>query len=268
MEKTPEELKALVKERYSTFAEKTLEEMSGSCCGTEGGCGEVNMSLDYGQQQGYVKEADLALGCGIPVEYAGLFPGATVVDLGSGAGNDVFVARTLVGEKGQVVGVDMTEKMIERAEANLAKTGFENVRFVLGEIESIPLPDSFADVVISNCVLNLVPDKARAFAEIFRILKPGGHFSISDVVSNKQLEPEYRNIANLYAGCVSGAVPEAEYMSLIASTGFVQVSTPVRREVRLTYEFLSQHISDEAFRRYRSSGIRILSVTVTGVKPA
>jgi ubiquinone/menaquinone biosynthesis C-methylase UbiE len=137
------------------------------------------MKDEYQQVNGYVAEADLGLGCGLPTQYAGINEGDTVVDLGSGAGNDVFVARSIVGEKGRVTGIDMTEEMIEKATNNNKKLGFKNVEFRLGDIENLPIENDSVDVVVSNCVLNLVPDKFKAFKEIYRILKPGGHFCVS-----------------------------------------------------------------------------------------
>ena len=165
----------------------------------------------YRSVEGYVAEADLGLGCGVPTEHAGIRPGDTVLDLGAGAGVDAFVARRLVGEEGKVYGVDMTPDMVAKARANAEKLGYRNVEFRLGEIERLPFERDMIDVVISNCVLNLVPEKARAFAEIHRVLRPGAHFCVSDIVASAPLPEGMRNAAALYVGCVAGAEPEADY---------------------------------------------------------
>ena len=171
------DLKLIVKEKYGEIASQSKGKNESSCCGATGCCSSVDYSIfseNYSQLEGYNPDADLGLGCGIPTEFARITKGNTVIDLGSGAGNDCFVARALVGESGNVIGIDMTEAMIEKARANAQKLGFTNVEFRLGDIENMPVSDSTADVIISNCVLNLVPDKEKAFGEIFRVLKPGG----------------------------------------------------------------------------------------------
>ncbi|MFZ6010622.1 MAG: arsenite methyltransferase, partial [Bacteroidota bacterium] len=181
---TSEQLKQLVKEKYGQIADQSREENASSCCGA-GCCGttdEAVMAEDYSKLQGYVADADLGLGCGLPTEFAHIKAGDVVIDLGSGAGNDAFVARSIVGDAGKVIGVDFTERMIEKARINAAKLGFNNVEFRFGDIENIPVTENEAHVVVSNCVLNLVPNKSRAFSETYRILKPGGHFSVSDIV--------------------------------------------------------------------------------------
>ena len=203
-----EDLKLIVKEKYGEIA-KQSNQQSSSCCGTSSCCSGVDytaFSESYENQKGYNPDADLNLGCGIPTEYAHIKTGDTVIDLGSGAGNDCFVARALVGETGKVIGVDMTEAMINKARINTEKLGFNNVEFRLGDIENMPVSENLADVVISNCVLNLVPDKEKAFNEIFRILKPGGHLSVSDVVLRGELHEKIQQAAEMYAGCVSGAI--------------------------------------------------------------
>lgn len=197
---TDQEIKEMVKEKYGAIAQQSKEVNQSSCCGSGCECGTVEFSVmadDYSALPGYVPDADLALGCGLPTEFAQMKHGDTVVDLGSGAGNDCFVARSIVGESGHIIGIDMTVPMIEKARTNASKLGFSNVEFRLGDIENLPIDDDTADVVVSNCVMNLVPDKQKAFAETFRITKPGGHFSISDIVLRGELSDSLRHEASL-----------------------------------------------------------------------
>ena len=221
----------------------------------------------YAKLDGHVDEADLGLGCGLPTQYAGLAPGQTVVDLGSGAGNDVFIARAAVGEKGRVIGIDMTPEMIAKARENAGRRGFGNVEFRLGDIESLPVDDAAADVVVSNCVLNLVPDKKRAFAEIFRILKPGGHFCISDIVLEGKLPAKLQNLAELYVGCVAGALSYEEYMGIIRDTGFDAVAVKSSRRIDLPEEFLLENLGPDGLAAYRASGASVSSITVVAERP-
>lgn len=266
--KSDEEIKEMVKEKYGAIAAQAREESS--CCGSECGCSSVEFSVmaeNYSKLKGYVPEADLALGCGLPTEFARIRPGDTVVDLGSGAGNDCFVARSIVGKEGRVIGIDMTGAMIARARENAAKLGFSNVEFRLGDIENMPLEDNTADVVVSNCVMNLVPDKKRAFAETFRIIKPGGHFSISDIVLQGELPEAVRNEAALYAGCISGAMQKEEYLRAITEAGFVNVTVQKERETEIPNEILIRYLSLEELREFRRNRVGIFSVTVYGEKP-
>jgi arsenite methyltransferase len=248
-----EEIKQVVKDKYSKIAEG---QSSGccepSCCG--GSEPEVfNIMIDeYNDIKGYVPDADLGLGCGLPTEFAGIKKGDVVVDLGSGAGNDVFIARAETGEEGRVIGIDMTEEMIAKAEKNKAKTGFSNVEFRLGEIENIPLEENTADVVISNCVLNLVPDKDKAFSELHRILKPGGHFCVSDIVIHGDLPAEVQRSAELYAGCVSGALKEEEYLSIISKNNFKNIEIKKSKKIALTDELLNSYLSPNLLRNTRA----------------
>jgi ubiquinone/menaquinone biosynthesis C-methylase UbiE len=229
---------------------------------------EFNMIGDaYDGVSGYIADADLSLGCGVPVEHAGLQSGQTVLDLGSGAGLDVFVARSEVGESGHVIGVDMTAEMIAKARENAQKSGFDNVEFRLGEIEHLPVVSDSVDVVISNCVLNLVPDKQRAFAEIFRVLKPGGHFCISDIVSSRELPEWVRGIAEAYAGCVAGAIPKAHYMKLIEQTGFEQVNIASERRIDVPAELVAESLTAEQLQQAVKNDLHVMSVTVTAQKP-
>ena len=265
---TPEELKAVVKEKYTAIAGQSREENAASCCGAGGSC-TVDYEVfaeDYTRLKGYAAEADLALGCGIPTEFAQIRSGDTVIDLGSGAGNDVFVARTLVGETGKVIGIDMTDAMIEKARANNDKLGFNNVEFRLGDIEKIPVTNGKADVIVSNCVLNLVPNKAKAFTEMFRVLKTGGHFSVSDVVVTGNLPPAIRNAAEMYAGCVSGAIDKPLYLELLRKAGFTGVEVKKEKPINLPDEILLQYMSAADVASFRASGARIASITVYGAK--
>lgn len=263
-----EDVKKLVKEKYTQIAGQSAAENTGSCCGV-GGCRTVDYSVfaeDYSTVKGHVTEADLALGCGIPTNSAQMKPGDTVIDLGSGAGNDAFVARALVGEDGKVIGVDITDAMITKARENCEKLGFRNVEFRPGDIEKIPVSSNVADVVISNCVLNLVPDKAKAFQEIFRVLKAGGRFSISDVVTTAVLPDAVLRAGELYAGCISGAISKDDYLAVIRAAGFESVRVITEKPIHVPDEILLQYLSAEELGRYRATNDAILSITVVGEK--
>ncbi|MCU0434469.1 MAG: arsenite methyltransferase [Bacteroidia bacterium] len=264
-----EEIKALVREKYSEIALQDKDTNSASCCGATTGCCDPVyniMSDNYGQLQGYKAEADLGLGCGLPTEFARIKPGDVVIDLGSGAGNDCFVARHETGPTGKVIGIDFTPAMIERARANAEKLGFHNVEFRQGDIEKMPVTSGVANVVVSNCVLNLVPDKAAVFAEIKRVLKPGGHFSISDIVLEGDLPETARKTAELYAGCVSGAIQKSEYLGLIEKAGFTHITVQKQKTITIPDEILKTYLSDEEIRQFKESGTGIYSITVFGVK--
>lgn len=267
---TSEKLKDIVREKYGVIAEQSYAKNSTSCCGASCGCSTVDaaiMAEDYTQLKGYVADADLGLGCGLPTEFAQIKEGDTVVDLGSGAGNDAFVARSIVGEKGKVIGIDMTEKMIDKARANAEKLGFNNVEFRYGDIEKMPLTANVADVVVSNCVLNLVPDKAKAFSETFRILKPGGHFSVSDIVLEGDLPESLRKSAEMYAGCVSGAIQKTDYMGIIESTGFENIQVQKQRKITVPDDILAAYLDKEEIEKYKSGDLGIYSITVYADKP-
>lgn len=282
---TAEDIKKMVREKYAAIARNEADQVTGaaeesSCCSApkvefnfnsgSGCCGTttefVNFQDDYSGLQGYVADADLGLGCGLPTEFAGIEPGNTVVDLGSGAGNDVFVARSLTGETGRVIGIDMTEDMITRASRNKEKLGYNNVEFILGEIEEIPLEKNIADVVVSNCVMNLVPDKEAAFAQVAKILKPGGHFCISDIVLSGELNDELKKSAEMYAGCVSGALQKEEYISVIKSAGFENIEVKKEKRIVLPESLLKSLLSDAALKDYYTNKPGIFSITVTGYK--
>jgi arsenite methyltransferase len=267
--KTSEELKAIVREKYSEIALQSKEQNQSSCCGA-GGCSTADYTIfsdDYSNLKGYQPDADLGLGCGLPTEFALIKKGDTVVDLGSGAGNDCFVARSLTGESGKVIGLDMTEAMVTKAWENADKLGFTNVEFRKGDIEEMPIGGNRADVVISNCVLNLVPDKQKAFSEIFRILKPGGHFSISDVVIEGSMPMELQEAAEMYAGCVSGAIQKEVYLELIRQQGFSEIQVQKEKQVILPDDILQAYLDENQRNLYRSSGFGIYSITVFAKKP-
>src|SRR6201996_4976181 len=212
-----QELKELVRQKYSEIALQDKEDNQASCCGATCCSTEVYniMSDDYTQLNGYNPDADLGLGCCLPTQFAKIKKGDVVIDLGSGAGNDAFIARAETGETGKVIGIDFTPAMIDKARINAEKLGFHNVEFRQGDIEKMPVTSNIADVIVSNCVLNLVPDKDAVIKEIYRVLKPGGHFSISDVVLIGELPDALRKDAEMYAGCVAGAIQKETYLELI-----------------------------------------------------
>lgn len=265
---SPEKIKQIVREKYGEIASKSSGAKKDSCCSSDCSEGDYTvMSEDYSQLDGYSADADLGLGCGVPTELANIKKGDTVLDLGSGAGNDVFVVRAIVGETGKVIGVDMTEEMNAKASNNLAKLGYQNVEFRLGEIEKLPLGKNEMDVVISNCVLNLVPSKEKAFSEIYQTLKPGGHFGISDIVTVGELPSGLKKSAEMYAGCVAGALQKDEYLRIIHETGFENVAVKKERKIDLDDAMLAEFLTDTEMEQYRSSNVGIFSVTVYGVKP-
>ena len=236
-----------------------------SCCGPE--VDYTVFSEDYKNKEGYNPDADLNLGCGIPTDYAGIKKGDHVLDLGSGAGNDCFVARAIVGETGKVTGLDMTEQMIRKAKENCAKLKFANVEFIPGDIEEMPFEKNLFDVVISNCVLNLVPDKSKAFREIFRVLKPGGHFCVSDVVIKGSLSEKMKKDAEMYAGCVSGASEMDEYLKIVDNSGFRNSIVHKQKEIKLPEDLLSEYNDPNELKSYHAGDTGIFSITVSAVKP-
>lgn len=267
---TGEQLKKIVKEQYSKIADQSQKQNASGCCGTGCGCATVDeaiMAEDYTHVQGYVADADLGLGCGLPTAFAAIKEGDVVVDLGSGAGNDAFVARSVTGPGGKVIGVDFTEKMIAKARANAEKLGYHNVEFRYGDIEDLPLNENVADVVVSNCVLNLVPDKGRAFAETFRVLKPGGHFSVSDIVLKGELPEGLRASAEMYAGCVSGAIAKDDYLEVIKNVGFTAIKLQKERKITIPDEILSVYLNTGEKEKYKSGELGVYSITVYGEKP-
>lgn len=266
---TAENIKQTVRAKYAEIAQQDRADNAASCCGSGGCSTEVYniMTDDYAGLEGHVAEADLGLGCGLPTQFAGIKPGDTVLDLGSGAGNDCFVARHETGPDGRVIGVDFTPEMIAKARANAMKMGFANVEFREGDIEQLPLSDAMVDVVVSNCVLNLVPDKKQAFAEVLRVLKPGGHFSISDVVLQGELPEALQHAAEMYAGCVSGAMQESDYLGIIHQLGFGEVTVQKRKAITVPDDILANFLNAEELAAFKASGTGIFSITVSAMKP-
>jgi arsenite methyltransferase len=265
----PEELKNVVKEKYGKIALEAGDNKSSccssSCCGPE--VDYTVFSESYETKEGYNADADMNLGCGIPTDFAKIREGDHVLDLGSGAGNDCFVARAIVGETGSVTGLDMTEPMILKAKENCRKLNYKNVGFVLGDIEEMPFDENLFDVTISNCVLNLVPDKTRAFSEIFRVLKPGGHFCVSDVVIKGALSEKMQKDAEMYAGCVSGASEINEYLNIIEVSGFINIKIHKQKEIKLPESLLAEYNDLNELSSYRAGETGIFSITVSAWKP-
>jgi SAM-dependent methyltransferase len=269
---TAENLKELVREKYGAIATQPRTQNASSCCGATACCGGGDvyniMAEEYTRLEGYIPDADLGLGCGLPTEFAKMKEGDVVVDLGSGAGNDAFVARKVVGASGKVIGIDFTPAMIQRARENAEKSGFNNIEFRQGDIEDMPLTSNKADVVVSNCVLNLVPNKHKVFSEIHRVLKPGGHFSISDIVLEGFLPEKWKEVAELYAGCISGAIQKDEYLGIIHEAGFTNVALQKEKAITLPDDILANYLSPDEIAEYKAGKSRIKSITVYGQKAA
>ncbi len=270
MEKQKIDLKDLVKNKYGEIALQSKQQNETSCCGAGGCCSNVDYTIfseSYDKLEGYNPDADLGLGCGLPTQFADIKKGDTVLDLGSGAGNDCFVARSLVGAEGKVTGIDFTKEMLDKARLNAQKLNFTNVDFVEGDIENMPLPSDYADVVVSNCVLNLVPDKRKAFTEIFRVTKKRGHFCISDVVLMGELPDRIKNDVVMYAGCVSGAVQKEEYLQIIRDCGFENIQVKKEKQIDIPDNILLEYLNPIELDNLRKSGTGIFSITVTAEKP-
>lgn len=267
---TQEQVKDLVRQKYSEIALQDKQTNASSCCGS--GCCSTEvyniMTDDYSKVEGYNPDADLGLGCGLPTQFAKIKKGDVVIDLGSGAGNDAFIARNETGETGKVIGVDFTPAMIDRARKNTEVRGFTNVEFRQGDIEHMPVADNTADVIVSNCVLNLVPNKDAVIKEIYRTLKPGGHFSISDIVLEGELPLQIKEAAEMYAGCVSGAIQKQTYLGLIEANGFKNITVQADKAIVVPDDILSQYLSAEQLADFKRSGTGIRSVTVYAEKPA
>ena len=271
------EIKKVVREGYAKVARE-----EGSCCAPVSSCcGSTDLAEDISKKIGYRDEelasvpegANLGLGCGNPVALASLAEGETVLDLGAGAGFDCFLAANKVGKKGKVIGVDMTPEMLEKARQNAQKGDYANVEFRLGEIENIPAADDSVDVVISNCVINLSPDKKRVFNEAFRVLKPGGRLMVSDIVLLKELPDFIKNSIEAYVGCISGAMMKGDYLAAIREAGFQEVE--VMDETFFPIEGMTNdplakavidklNITSEKIENIVSS---VVSIKIQGIKP-
>ncbi|HUR12185.1 MAG TPA: arsenite methyltransferase [Flavitalea sp.] len=260
------ELKELIKSRYSEIAMQPAESATGCC--TAGCCGDdktaSKMADSYEFLEGYEPSADLGLGCGLPTTFAQIKKGDVVIDLGSGAGNDAFIAQHETGETGKVIGIDFSEAMIERAQSNARARNVSNVEFMLGDIENLPLADNIADVVVSNCVLNLAPDKNAVFAEIYRVLKPGGHFSISDIVLEEELPQSLSEATEMHVGCIAGAVRRDTYLELIRNNKFAKVTIQKEKTISIPGNEWMKDLSKEDIDSFQN---KITSITVYAEKP-
>jgi ubiquinone/menaquinone biosynthesis C-methylase UbiE len=259
-----QEIKEMVKQKYSRIALQDKETNASSCCGAGGCSTEVYniMSEDYDALNGYNPDADLGLGCGLPTQFAKIKKGDIVIDLGSGAGNDCFVARAETGETGKVIGIDFTPAMIEKARVNAKKRGYSNIEFRQGDIENMPVADNTADVIVSNCVLNLVPNKKVVFKEIFRVLKPNGHFNISDIVLTGELPEKIKSAAEMYAGCVSGAISKDEYLNEIKQANFQNIIIQKDKPIIVPDDILKSYLTEEEISDYKNIPTAISSITV------
>jgi arsenite methyltransferase len=266
--KTQEQMKEMVRQKYKEIALQDKEENQASCCGS--GCCTTEvyniMTDDYTNLEGYNPDADLGLGCGLPTQFARIKKGDVVIDLGSGAGNDCFIARSESGETGKVIGIDFTDAMIDKARANAEKLGYHNVEFRKGDIEKMPITANVADVIVSNCVLNLVPNKDGVFKEIMRVLKDGGHFSISDIVLSGALPGKFREAAEMYAGCVAGAIQKQAYLELIEINGFRNIVIQKEKSITIPDDILRSYLSETEIHEFRNSGTGIYSITVYAEK--
>lgn len=266
---TEQKLKEIVKQKYSEIALQDKTFNASSCCGSTCCSTEVYniMTDDYTGLDGYTPDADLGLGCGLPTQFARIKKGDTVVDLGSGAGNDCFIARAETGEEGKVIGIDFTAAMIEKARHNAEKLGYNNVEFRQGDIENMPVSSATIDVVVSNCVLNLVPNKDAVIKDMYRVLKPGGHFSISDIVLTGTLPEALQNAAEMYAGCVAGAVQKNSYLDLIQSNGFINVTIQKEKKIVVPDDILKNFLSAGELEQFKANEAGIFSITVYAEKP-
>ncbi len=266
---TQDNVKDMVRQKYSEIALQDKETNQSSCCGS--GCCTTEvyniMADDYTTLEGYNPDADLGLGGGLPTQFAKIRQGDVVIDLGSGAGNDAFIARHETGETGKVIGIDFTPAMIDRARQNAEASGFHNVEFRQGDIEKMPVTANTADVIVSNCVLNLVPNKDAVIKEIYRVLKPGGHFSISDIVLEGELPKQIKEAAEMYGGCVAGAIQKQVYLELIEANGFKNITVQKDKAIIIPDDILSQYLSGEQIETFKQSGTGIRSITVYAEKP-
>lgn len=267
--KSEAELKKVVRDKYATIASQDKADNAASCCGATPTSNKVYniMMEDYSELDGYTADADLGLGCGLPTQFAQISTGDTVIDLGSGAGNDCFVARHETGAEGKVIGIDFTPEMIKKARINADKLGLNNVEFREGDIDDMPVVNDTADVIVSNCVLNLVPDKSKVINEIHRVLKPGGHFSISDVVLVGELPEALQQDAEMYAGCVAGAIQKDDYLGKIQEAGFENIQIQKEKAIVIPDDILSKYLSEDEIKAFQTGQTGIFSISVFAEKP-
>lgn len=266
--KTEQEIKEMVRLKYSEIALQDKSKNASSCCGSGTVSKEVHtiMSEEYDALNGYNPDADLGLGCGLPTQFAKIKKDDTVIDLGSGAGNDCFIARQETGVGGKVIGIDFADAMIDKARRNAENLGYNNVEFRQGDIENMPVSSNTADVVVSNCVLNLVPNKQAVFADIYRVLKPGGHFSISDIVLTGNLPDKIKSAAEMYAGCVASAIDKEEYLSYISEVGFKNMTIQKSKPIIVPDDILKDYLNDQEIAAYKAKPTVIHSITVYAEK--
>ena len=260
------EIKEMVKQKYNDLALQDKENESTCCCKKPQKVYTI-MSDSYKNITGYAPDADMGLGCGLPTQFAQIKEGDTVIDLGSGAGNDCFVARAEAGETGRIIGIDFSPAMVEKARINAKNNGFDNIEFLQGDIENMPITNNTADVIVSNCVLNLVPNKTAVFSEIFRVLKFGGHFSISDIVLTGDLPQKIKSAAEMYAGCVASAINKADYMGFINKAGFSNITIQKEKPIIVPDDILRQYLNEEEIKQYNETPTAIFSITVYAEKP-
>jgi arsenite methyltransferase len=273
-----EEIKRVVRDRYAEAAKQDRSCCSPavSCCGGKDQVDLISQNIGYRDEdlRAVPEGANLGLGCGNPVALASLKPGEVVLDLGSGAGFDCFLAANQVGKTGKVIGVDMTPEMLDRARANARKGNYENVEFRMGEIENLPVADDLADIIISNCVINLSPDKKRVFQEAFRVLKPGGRLMVSDIVLLKELPDEIKNSVAAYVSCLAGALTKDHYLGAIQAAGFREIK--IIDEATFPAELLSNDPSAREIvknlnlskEKARDLARSVVSMNVSALKPA
>jgi len=267
--KIKKNIKDIVNEKYNRIASQSKQQNQSSCCGSTGCCDDIDYTIfsdDYSNLKGYNKDADLGLGCGLPTEFAEIKKGDIVLDLGSGAGNDCFVARAITGESGKVIGLDFSNEMLRKAKENTVKLAFNNVEFIKGDIEEMPIESNSINVVISNCVLNLVPDKQKAFSQIYRVLKNNAHFSVSDVVLIGELPDKLKESAEMYAGCVSGAIQKDDYIKIIKDTGFKDIEIQKEKKIEIPDDILLNFMSEQELINFKDNNLGIYSINVFAKK--
>ena len=247
-----------MRDRYGKMAKGSGCGCGPGCCSPAGSVEDIAVQIGYDKEDlAHIPEgANLGLGCGAPLEYAQVKPGETVLDLGSGAGFDCFLAARAVGDTGRVIGVDMTPEMLEKARANAISAGFTNVEFRLGEIEHLPIADNSMDLIISNCVINLSPEKEQVFREAYRVLKPGGRLLVSDLVLRRELSPALKDSVEAYVGCIAGASMKEDYLTTMRAAGFREVKVVDERVYDVGIEMLGEELSREALSAVTSVKVR------------